>query len=150
MQHVAYTVQKSNSNIASYPSQPQPEPWMPIVAADIFACSASKDPNCALICVESVPALRTPPPSETGLRFCQKMEWLRCPPPLNLIAAYYAFTVAIAVRKKRSGVKHESRNGFIYLELHDAGDVALGLSLSELLRRNVQVRHVPGRIGQKL
>ena len=27
-----------------------------------------------------------PPPSACGARFCQKMEWFRCPPPLNLIA----------------------------------------------------------------
>jgi len=34
-----------------------------------------------------VPSGAPPPPADAGARFCQKMEWFTCPPPLKRIAA---------------------------------------------------------------
>ena len=48
---------------------------------------------CAVVKLTSLAILLpvgSPPP--LGLRFCQNIEWLMCPPPLNLIAFCTAMT----------------------------------------------------------
>lgn len=68
--------------ILSNPNQPQPEPWMAMVLVDNSAFIVSMLPKDLSI-AEHNSLLGF---DEPGLRFFQKIEWFKWPPPLNLRA----------------------------------------------------------------
>ena len=71
----------------SYPSHPQPDPWIGTVRLVISSMSLSKDPNCLVTAWEKGESYGgySPPPLPMGARLSQYIEWLMCPPRLNLM-----------------------------------------------------------------
>jgi hypothetical protein len=65
------------------PSHTQPLPCTPTPPAFMAALNAAKLPHFAVIMAASFPVGSPPPPLPAGARFCQKMEWFTCPPPLK-------------------------------------------------------------------
>ncbi len=68
-------------------SQPQPEPWIGTVFLVITSSKFSKELNWLTTAFENAPSLfgYSPPPLPMGARFSQYIEWLMCPPKLNLM-----------------------------------------------------------------
>ena len=67
-------------------SHPQPLPWIPSKAVLKASLNLSSSPQVALICLTSSGAAELFASFElAGARFCQKSEWLMCPPALNLM-----------------------------------------------------------------
>ena len=64
----------------SQDSTAQPDPWIVVPAASNWPLNPSKEPKCWSIIEATSPSGRSPP---SGDMFCQKTEWLVCPPRLN-------------------------------------------------------------------
>lgn len=65
-----------------YPNHPQPEPWMATVRVVSSFLKFSKDPKLWLMA-----SFNSADGSvRFGVKFCQKIVWLICPPPLNFKA----------------------------------------------------------------
>ncbi len=117
---LGHAATRSFLEAGSKPSQPQPDPCTATVAAVIFSLNASKEPKSRLIASANGP-LGSPPP--LGHKLFQKMLWLICPPPLNLIADY---------RKVKTLQK-------IYLKRNHFGNVMLMNSLGQLFFGDIQI-----------
>ena len=71
---------------------------------------------CAVVKLTSLAILLpvgSPPP--LGLRFCQNIEWLMCPPPLNLIAFCTAMTPLTSSAHRECTGKFTDVNGALHL-----------------------------------
>lgn len=72
-------------------NQPQPEPWIPRVAAVTSFLRFSKPPRSrSTALANALPSGYLASADCAGARFFQKSEWLMWPPPLNLRAAWSA------------------------------------------------------------